>query len=60
MASAAKKSAIIVNMTAAVAASVNMSAQEALAMHSAFEDIADEYGSTLIVPMDDPFRGFCA
>lgn len=59
MASAAKKSARIVTMTAAVAASMNLSADETRAMQCAFEDMADEYGNALIIPMD-PFRGFCA
>lgn len=59
MASAAKKSASIVTMTAAVAASMNLSADETRAMQCAFEDMADEYGNALIIPMD-PFRGFCA
>lgn len=59
MASAAKKSARIVTMTAAVAASMNLSADEARAMQCAFEDMADEYGKALIIPMDS-FRGFCA
>ena len=59
MASAAKKSARIVTMTAAVAASMNLSADETRAMQCAFEDMDDEYGEALIIPMDS-FRGFCA
>ena len=59
MASAAKKSARIVTMTAAVAASMNLNADETRAMQCAVEDMADEYGNALIIPMD-PFRGFCA
>ena len=59
MASAAKKSARIVTMTAAVAASMNLSADEARAMQCAFEDMAEEYGHALIIPMDS-FDGFCA
>lgn len=59
MASAAKKSARIVTMTAAVAASMNLSADEARAMQCAFEDMADEYGSALIISMDS-FSGFVA
>lgn len=58
MASAAKKSARIVSL-AAVAASMNLSADDARAMQCAFEDMADEYGNALIISMD-PFDGFCA
>lgn len=58
-ASAAKKSARIVTMTAAVAASMNLCADETRAMQCAFEDMADEYGNALIISMD-PFDGFCA
>ena len=62
MASAAKKSARIVKITAAVAsvaASMNLSAEDEHAMQCAFEDMAAEYGKALIIPME-PFRGFCA
>lgn len=58
MASAAKKSARIVSL-AAVAASMNLSADDARAMQCAFEDMVDEYGNALIISMD-PFDGFCA
>ena len=59
MASAAKKSACIVTMTAAVAASMNLSADETRAMQCAFEDMAEEYGNAMIIPID-PFRGLIA
>ena len=62
MASAAKKSAKIVTMTAAVAASMNtsMSAAEKAAMECAFADMAEEYGPQAIIVDLHPFRGFIA
>lgn len=59
MASAAKKSAKIVAMTAAVAASMNtsMSATEKAAMECAFADMADEYGPKAIIVDLHPFNG---
>lgn len=61
MASAAKKSAKIVTMTAAVAASMNtaMTAEQKAAMECAFADMADEYGKALIIDLH-PFHGFIA
>lgn len=61
MASAAKKSAKIVTMTAAVAASMNtaMTAEQKAAMECAFADMAEEYGHALIVDLH-PFHGFIA
>lgn len=62
MASAAKKSAKIVTMTAAVAASMNtsMSAAEKAAMECAFADMAEEYGHKALIIDLNPFRGFIA
>ena len=60
MASAAKKSARIVTMTAAVAASMNLSADDQRAMQAAFEDMAQEYGPQAIIVPLDPFRGLIA
>ncbi len=61
MASAAKKSAKIISMTAAVAASMNtsMTAEQKAAMECAFADMADEYGHALIIDLH-PFHGFIA
>jgi len=61
MASAAKNSARIVTMTAAVAASMNttMTAEQKAAMECAFADMADEYGHALIIDLH-PFDGFIA
>lgn len=62
MASAAKKSAKIISMTAAVAASMNtsMTAAEKAAMECAFADMAEEYGPKAIIVDLHPFRGFIA
>ena len=62
MASAAKKSARIVTMTAAVAASMHtaMSAAEKAAMECAFADMADEYGQKALIVDLHPFHGFIA
>ena len=62
MASAAKKSARIVTMTAAVAASMNtaMTAEQKAAMQCAFEDMAEEYGPKAIIVDLHPFHGFIA
>lgn len=62
MASAAKKSAKIVTMTAAVAASMNtaMTAEQKAAMECAFADMADEYGPKAIIVDLHPFHGFIA
>lgn len=62
MASAAKKSARIVTMTAAVAASMNtsMSAEQKAAMECAFADMADEYGQKALIVDLHPFHGFIA
>ena len=58
MASTAKKSAKIVTMTAAMAASMHLSAEDAQAMQCAFADMAEEYGAIIIDI--NPFDGFCA
>jgi hypothetical protein len=62
MASVAKKSAKIVTMTAAVAASMNttMTAAERAAMECAFADMAEEYGPKAIIVDLHPFHGFIA
>jgi hypothetical protein len=62
MASVAKKSAKIVTMTAAVAASLNttMTAAERAAMECAFADMAEEYGPKAIIVDLHPFHGFIA
>ena len=62
MARAAKKSAKIVTMTAAVAASMNasMSAAEKAAMECAFADMVEEYGQKAIIVDMNPFHGFIA
>lgn len=62
MASAAKKSAKIISMTAAVAASMNtaMTAEQKAAMECAFADMADEYGHKALIIDLHPFDGFIA
>lgn len=60
MASAAKKSARIVTMTAAMAASMHLSADDANAMQCAFADMADEYGQSAIIVDMNPFDGLIA
>jgi len=60
MASAAKKSARIVTMTAAVAASMHLNAEEARAMQCAFADMAEEYGQKALIVDLHPFHGFIA
>ncbi len=62
MASAAKKSARFVTMTAAVAASMNtaMTAEQKAAMECAFEDMAEEYGQKALIVDLHPFHGFIA
>ena len=62
MASAAKKSAKIVAMTAAVAASMNtaMTAEQKAAMECAFADMAEEYGHKALIVDLHPFHGFTA
>jgi len=62
MARAAKKSARIVAMTAAVAASMNtsMSQAEKAAMECAFADMVDEYGHKALIIDLHPFHGFIA
>ena len=62
MARAARKSAKIVTMTAAVAASMNtaMTAAEKAAMECAFADMAEEYGPKAIIVDLRPFHGFIA
>ena len=60
MASAAKKSARIVTMTAAMAASMHLSADDANAMQCAFADMAEEYGQSAIIMDINPFDGLIA
>lgn len=62
MAIAAKKSAKIVTMTAAVAASMHtaMTAEQKAAMECAFADMAEEYGPKAIIVDLHPFHGFIA
>lgn len=62
MASAAKNSARIVTMTAAVAASMNtaMTAEQKAAMECAFADMAEEYGQKALIVDLHPFHGFIA
>ena len=58
MASAAKKSARIISMTAAVAASMNsMTAEQKAAMECAFADMAEEYGHKALIIDMHPFNG---
>jgi hypothetical protein len=60
MAGAAKKSAKIVTMTAAIAASMHLTSTDAQAMECAFADMAEEYGERAIIVELNPFGGFCA
>lgn len=60
MESAASKSARIVTMTAAVAASMHLSADDARAMQCAFEDMAEEYGQQALIIDINPFDGLYA
>lgn len=60
MVSAAKKSARIVTMTAAMAASMHLSADDANAMQCAFADMAEEYGQSAIIMDINPFDGMLA
>jgi len=61
MARAAKKSARIVTMTAAVASmNTTMTATEKAAMECAFADMAEEYGPKAIIVELNPFHGFIA
>ena len=60
MASTAKKSARIVTMTAAIAASMHLTAADAQAMECAFADMAEEYGERAIIVELNPFGGFVA
>ena len=62
MASAAKKSAKVIAMTAAVAASLNtaMTAEQKAAMECAFADMAEEYGHKALIVDLHPFHGFIA
>lgn len=60
MASAAKKSARIVSLTAAMAASMQLSADDESAMKCAFVDMAEEYGQSAIIMDINPFDGLIA
>ena len=60
MASTAKKSARIVAMSAAVAASMHMTSADELAMQCAFADMADEWGEHALIVDMNPFHGFIA
>ena len=59
MASTAKKGARIVTMATAMAASMNLTADDANAMECAFADMAEEYGESAIIIDIDTF-GFIA
>ncbi|MBR3398583.1 MAG: hypothetical protein IKH08_02260 [Prevotella sp.] len=60
MARAAKKGARIVTMTAAMAASMHLSSEDANAMQCAFADMAEEYGQSAIIVDLNPFDGLIA
>ena len=57
MARAAKKSAKIISMTAAVAACTSMTAEQKAAMECAFADMAEEYGHKALIIDMHPFNG---
>ena len=59
MASTAKKSAKIISMATAMAASMHLAADDAQAMQCAFVDMAEEFGPSAIIIDMDPF-GFIA
>lgn len=59
MAGTAKKSARIVTMAAAMAASMHLTSDDAQAMKCAFSDMAEEFGESAIIIDMDPF-GFIA
>ena len=60
MASTAKKSARIVSMAAAMAASMGLSGDDVKAAECAFADMADEYGENAIIVSINPFDGLIA
>lgn len=60
MASTAKKSAKIVSMAAAMAASMGLSGDDVRAAECAFADMADEYGQKALIVDLHPFHGFIA
>ena len=60
MASTAKKSAKIVSMAAAMAASMGLSGDDVRAAQAAFEDMADEYGQHAVIVSMNPFGGLIA
>ena len=63
MASAAKKSAKVVKMTAAVAAmcaTMGLNAEDTEAAQCAFKDMAGEFGQKAVIVSMNPFDGFVA
>ena len=60
MASTATKSARIVSMAAAMAASMHLTADDARAMECAFADMAEEYGPQAVIIDINPFDGLIA
>ena len=60
MASTAKKSAKIVSMAAAMAASMGLSGDDVRAAECAFADMAEEYGHKALIVDLHPFHGFIA
>ena len=60
MASTAKKSAKIVSMAAAMAASMGLSGDDVKAAECAFADMADEWGEHALIVSMNPFDGLIA
>jgi len=60
MASTAKKSAKIVSMAAAMAASMGLSGDDVRAAECAFADMAAEYGQHAVIVSMNPFDGLIA
>lgn len=60
MARTAKKSAKIVSMAAAMAASMGLSGDDVKAAECAFADMADEYGEHALIVSMNPFDGLIA
>ena len=60
MARTAKKSARIVSMAAAMAASMGLSGDDVKAAECAFADMADEWGEHALIVSMNPFDGLIA
>ena len=60
MARTAKKSAKIVSMAAAMAASMGLSGDDVKAAECAFADMADEWGEHALILSMNPFDGLIA